>query len=110
MFLLSTRAGGLGINLTSADTVVMHDLDFNPVNDRQAEDRCHRIGQTRPVTVFKLVTKGTVDAKILELGKRKTEVNAALLDGDEYAATGGARGDAQSMSSMLKDALKSFLT
>lgn len=45
VFLLSTRAGGLGINLTSADTVIMHDLDFNPVNDRQAEDRCHRIGQ-----------------------------------------------------------------
>lgn len=50
IFLLSTRAGGLGINLTSADTVILHDLDFNPQNDRQAEDRCHRIGQTKPVS------------------------------------------------------------
>ena len=47
IFLLSTHAGGLGINLTAADTVILHDLDFNPQNDKQAEDRCHRIGQTR---------------------------------------------------------------
>jgi hypothetical protein len=48
-FLLSTRAGGLGINLTAADTVIIHDVDFNPYNDKQAEDRCHRVGQTRSV-------------------------------------------------------------
>ena len=59
MFLLSTKAGGLGINLTQADTCIMHDLDFNPENDRQAEDRCHRIGQTKPVTVYKLIMKDT---------------------------------------------------
>ena len=47
IFLLSTRAGGLGINLTAANTVLLHDLDFNPYNDKQAEDRCHRVGQTR---------------------------------------------------------------
>jgi SWI/SNF-related matrix-associated actin-dependent regulator 1 of chromatin subfamily A len=110
VFLLSTRAGGLGINLTSADTVVMHDLDFNPVNDRQAEDRCHRIGQTKPVTVYKLVTAGTVDANILELGKRKTEVNSALLDDGASSGQGAGSGnELQSMSAMLKVALKSFL-
>lgn len=62
VFLLSTRAGGLGLNLTGADTCIFHDLDFNPQNDRQAEDRCHRLGQTRPVTVYKLVSAGSVDA------------------------------------------------
>jgi SWI/SNF-related matrix-associated actin-dependent regulator 1 of chromatin subfamily A len=116
VFLLSTRAGGLGINLTSADTVIMHDLDFNPVTDLQAEDRCHRIGQTKPVGVYKLVTAGTVDARILELGERKTVVNKVLLDSDQQQAGsedgsggGGGKG-APSMSSMLKDALRSFLS
>lgn len=46
-FLLSTKAGGLGINLTAADTVIVHDIDYNPYNDKQAEDRCHRVGQTK---------------------------------------------------------------
>ena len=54
VFLLSTRAGGMGINLTAADTCIIHDLDFNPFNDIQAEDRCHRIGQKKPVTVYKV--------------------------------------------------------
>jgi SWI/SNF-related matrix-associated actin-dependent regulator 1 of chromatin subfamily A len=52
VFLLSTRAGGMGINLTAADTVILHDLDFNPTIDEQAQDRCHRIGQKRQVTVY----------------------------------------------------------
>ena len=73
VFLLSTRAGGLGLNLTGADTCIFHDLDFNPQNDRQAEDRCHRLGQTRPVTVYKLVAAETVDAKIAEIAMRKAE-------------------------------------
>lgn len=54
-FLLSTRAGGQGLNLTQADTVILHDVDFNPQVDRQAEDRCHRLGQKRTVTVHRLV-------------------------------------------------------
>ncbi|MBA0592805.1 hypothetical protein Gorai_009776, partial [Gossypium raimondii] len=69
--LLSTRAGGQGLNLTGADTVIIHDLDFNPQIDRQAEDRCHRIGQIRPVTIYRLVTKGTVDENVYEIAKRK---------------------------------------
>lgn len=51
--LLSTRAGGQGLNLIGADTVIIHDMDFNPQMDRQAEDRCHRIGQTKPVTIYR---------------------------------------------------------
>lgn len=54
-FLLSTRAGGQGLNLTRADTVILHDVDFNPQIDRQAEDRCHRLGQQRTVVVYRLV-------------------------------------------------------
>ncbi|KAI8343635.1 SNF2 family N-terminal domain-containing protein [Chlamydoabsidia padenii] len=75
LFLLSTRAGGLGINLTGADTVIIFDSDWNPQMDLQAQDRVHRIGQTKPVLVFRLVAANTVEAKILERanGKRRLE-------------------------------------
>ena len=53
IFILSTRAGGLGINLTAANTVILHALDFNPYNDKQAEDRCHRLGQTKEVKIIR---------------------------------------------------------
>uniref|UniRef100_K3WMP5 ATP-dependent helicase n=1 Tax=Globisporangium ultimum (strain ATCC 200006 / CBS 805.95 / DAOM BR144) TaxID=431595 RepID=K3WMP5_GLOUD len=79
VFLLSTRAGGLGINLTAADTVILHDLDFNPTNDEQACDRCHRIGQTKPVSIYKLVSENTVDHDIFKLGEVKTQLNHAVL-------------------------------
>ncbi|RVX11527.1 Protein chromatin remodeling 19 [Vitis vinifera] len=78
--LLSTRAGGQGLNLTGADTVVIHDMDFNPQIDRQAEDRCHRIGQTKPVTIYRLVTKDTVDENVYEIAKRKLILDAAVLE------------------------------
>ncbi|KAG7394146.1 hypothetical protein PHYBOEH_005601 [Phytophthora boehmeriae] len=80
VFLLSTRAGGLGINLTAADTVILHDLDFNPTADEQACDRCHRIGQTKPVSIYKLVTENTVDHEIYKLGESKTDLNHKILD------------------------------
>ncbi|KAK9749797.1 hypothetical protein RND81_02G151100 [Saponaria officinalis] len=78
--LLSTRAGGQGLNLTGADTVIIHDMDFNPQIDRQAEDRCHRIGQTKPVTIYRLVTKNTVDENVYEIAKRKLVLDAAVLE------------------------------
>ncbi|PSS26833.1 Protein CHROMATIN REMODELING like [Actinidia chinensis var. chinensis] len=81
--LLSTRAGGQGLNLTGADTVIIHDMDFNPQIDRQAEDRCHRIGQTKPVTIYRLVTKGTVDENVYEIAKRKLVLDAAVLESVE---------------------------
>ena len=86
VFLLSTRAGGLGINLTSADTVILHDLDFNPQADRQAEDRCHRIGQQRPVHVHRLVARDTVDENIFRIADRKRRLADDMLGegaGDE---------------------------
>lgn len=61
IFLLSTRAGGLGINLTSADTVILYDSDFNPQMDLQAMDRAHRIGQTKKVQVYRLITEGSIE-------------------------------------------------
>lgn len=75
VFLLSTRAGGLGINLTAADTVVFYDHDWNPSNDAQAMDRAHRLGQTRQVTVYRLITKGTVDERIVQLARVKKDVS-----------------------------------
>ncbi|KAG7363574.1 SNF2 family helicase [Nitzschia inconspicua] len=79
VFLLSTKACGVGLNLTGADTCIIHDLDFNPFNDLQAEDRCHRIGQKKPVTVYKLVTKDTVDSDIYKMQEMKAKMNAAIM-------------------------------
>lgn len=70
-FLLSTRAGGLGINLMTADTVVLFDSDWNPQADLQAMARAHRIGQTKPVTVYRLVSKDTVEEEVLERARNK---------------------------------------
>ncbi|KAL3272354.1 hypothetical protein HHI36_013833 [Cryptolaemus montrouzieri] len=80
VFLLSTKAGGLGINLTAADTVVIHDIDFNPYNDKQAEDRCHRMGQTRPVTVYRLISQGTLEEGMLEMNKEKLKLERSITE------------------------------
>jgi len=79
VFLLSTRAGGQGLNLTGADTVILHDVDFNPQVDKQAEDRCHRLGQHRPVHVHRLVLTNTVDNNIYDIAQRKLRLDAAVL-------------------------------
>ncbi|CAM9477635.1 unnamed protein product [Chrysoparadoxa australica] len=78
-FLLSTRAGGLGINLATADTVILYDSDWNPQADLQAMDRAHRIGQTKPVKVFRFVTEGAVEEKIVERADRKLFLDAAVI-------------------------------
>lgn len=78
IFLLSTRAGGLGINLTAADTVIFYDSDWNPTVDQQAMDRAHRLGQTKQVTVYRLITKGTIEERILQRAKQKDEVRNLL--------------------------------
>ncbi|KAK6031164.1 SNF2 family protein [Ostertagia ostertagi] len=81
VFLLSTRAGGLGINLTSANHIILHDIDFNPYNDKQAEDRCHRMGQEKEVFVTRLVSKDTVEADIHCLARKKLQLEKAVTDG-----------------------------
>lgn len=88
-FLISLKAGGVGLNLTAANTVVMLDLDFNPQNSRQAEDRVHRLGQTREVTVHYLVCRDTVEEMVLkriiakmqldqQFGGRRTAIEEAV--------------------------------
>jgi SWI/SNF-related matrix-associated actin-dependent regulator 1 of chromatin subfamily A len=74
IFLLSTRAGGLGINLTAADVAFIHDIDFNPYNDKQAEDRCHRIGQTKEVTIYKLISEGTIEEGMSLIASEKLKL------------------------------------
>ncbi|EON98709.1 putative ino80-like protein [Phaeoacremonium minimum UCRPA7] len=81
IFLLSTRAGGLGINLTSADTVIFYDSDWNPTIDSQAMDRAHRLGQTRQVTVYRLITKGTIEERIRKRALQKEEVQRVVIQG-----------------------------
>uniref|UniRef100_A0A3Q4GQ48 Chromodomain helicase DNA binding protein 1 n=1 Tax=Neolamprologus brichardi TaxID=32507 RepID=A0A3Q4GQ48_NEOBR len=78
-FLLSTRAGGLGINLASADTVVIFDSDWNPQNDLQAQARAHRIGQKRQVNIYRLVTKGSVEEDIIERAKKKMVLDHLVI-------------------------------
>ena len=87
VFLLSTKAGGMGINLTAASVVVMFDQDFNPHNDRQAQDRAYRIGQKRNVEVVKLITRGTVEEDMLKLSQMKLDLDEAVAgDSDEQNA------------------------
>ena len=81
LFLLSLKAGGVGLNLTSADTVIHYDPWWNPAAEAQASDRAHRIGQDKPVFVYRLITAGTVEERIEELKTRKAELADAVLEG-----------------------------
>ncbi|XP_038597218.1 chromatin-remodeling ATPase INO80 isoform X2 [Tachyglossus aculeatus] len=84
VFLLSTRAGGLGINLTAADTVIFYDNDWNPTVDQQAMDRAHRLGQTKQVTVYRLICKGTIEERILQRAKEKSEIQRMVISGGNF--------------------------
>ncbi|PKI71064.1 hypothetical protein CRG98_008529 [Punica granatum] len=79
IFLLSTRAGGLGINLTAADTCILYDSDWNPQMDLQAMDRCHRIGQTKPVHVYRLATAQSVEGRILKRAFSKLKLEHVVI-------------------------------
>ncbi|KAG6809199.1 hypothetical protein H0H92_001186 [Tricholoma furcatifolium] len=79
LFLLSTRAGGLGINLVAADTVIFYDQDWNPQMDVQAQDRAHRIGQTKPVLIFRLVSAHTIETKIMQRATEKRQLEALVI-------------------------------
>ncbi|XP_065165682.1 chromatin-remodeling ATPase INO80 [Atheta coriaria] len=84
VFLLSTRAGGLGINLTAADTVIFYDSDWNPTVDQQAMDRAHRLGQTKQVTVYRLICKGSIEERILQRAREKSEIQNLVISGGSF--------------------------
>ncbi|KAJ5554006.1 hypothetical protein N7513_003965 [Penicillium frequentans] len=84
IFLLSTRAGGQGINLVAADTVILFDSDWNPQQDLQAQDRAHRIGQKKPVIVYRLATKGTVEQTLLEKADSKRRLERLVIQKGKF--------------------------
>ncbi|EPR79968.1 SNF2 DNA helicase [Spraguea lophii 42_110] len=84
IFLLSTRAGGVGINLTAADTVIFYDSDWNPTVDQQAMDRAHRLGQKKDVTVYRLICRNTVEEKVIESAQKKGEIQRMVIEGGEF--------------------------
>ena len=85
VFLISLKAGGVGLNLTAADYVIHMDPWWNPAVEDQASDRAHRIGQTRPVTIYRLVTEGTIEEQIVDLHHKKRDLADQLLDGADAA-------------------------
>ncbi|KAJ0533093.1 putative DNA helicase chromatin remodeling SNF2 family [Helianthus annuus] len=102
MFLLSTHAGGHGLNLQTADTVIIFDSDWNPQMDQQAEDRAHRIGQKKEVRVFVLVSVGSVEEVILERAKQKMGIDAKVIQAGLFNTTSTA----QDRREMLKEVMR----
>jgi SNF2 family DNA or RNA helicase len=103
-FLLSTRAGGVGINLTAADTVIIYDSDWNPQNDLQALARCHRIGQTKEVTVYRLITRRSYEAQMFHKASVKLGLERAVMSGTahgESSVFGSARDEDGALSLSL---------
>ena len=85
VFLISLKAGGTGLNLVGADTVIHYDPWWNLAVQNQATDRAHRIGQTKNVTVYRLILKGTIEEKILELQKTKKDLAESILEGNNQS-------------------------
>ena len=84
VFILSTRSGGLGINLTGADTVIFYDSDWNPAMDKQCQDRSHRIGQTRDVHIYRLVSESTVEVNIMRRARQKTRLDEVVIQEGQF--------------------------
>ncbi|KAH7910079.1 SNF2 family N-terminal domain-containing protein [Hygrophoropsis aurantiaca] len=105
LFLLSTRAGGLGITLTAADTVIFYDQDWNPQMDVQAQDRAHRIGQTKPVLVFRLVSAHTIETKIMHRATEKRKLEALVIAKGKFKMPGQSAGR-ETMAEMAASLLK----
>jgi helicase SWR1 len=83
-FISSTRCGGIGINLTGADCVIFYDTDWNPAMDKQAQDRSHRIGQTKTVHIYRLISVNTVEENIFKKSLQKRELGALIIAGEAF--------------------------
>lgn len=83
-FISSTRSGGIGLNLTGADSIVFFDTDWNPAMDKQAQDRCHRIGQTRTVHIYRLITLSTIEENIFKKSIQKRELNYVIMEDGKF--------------------------
>ncbi|KAJ4868441.1 putative ATP-dependent DNA helicase CHR12 [Raphanus sativus] len=108
MFLLSTRAGGLGLNLQTADTVIIFDSDWNPQMDQQAEDRAHRIGQKKEVRVFVLVSVGSVEEVILERAKQKMGIDAKVIQAGLFNTTSTAQDRREMLEELMRKGTSSL--
>jgi SWI/SNF-related matrix-associated actin-dependent regulator 1 of chromatin subfamily A len=115
-FLLSTRAGGQGLNLTGADVVILHDPDYTPSVDKQAIDRAHRIGQESKVRVYKMVATNTVDERIVEIAESKKGLDRQVMaDGSSGSSSANnssnvsnnASDETRTMSQILYELLES---
>jgi SNF2 family DNA or RNA helicase len=95
VFLISLKAGGVGLNLTAADTVIHYDPWWNPASENQATDRAWRIGQEQPVFVYKLIAQGTLEEKIQDMQRRKGDLANAVLDAEGGLGTAIGRDDLQ---------------
>ncbi|KAM0930186.1 hypothetical protein ACQ4PT_000972 [Festuca glaucescens] len=84
LFILSTRSGGVGVNLVGADTVIFYDSDWNPAMDQQAQDRCHRIGQTREVNIYRLISESTIEENILKKANQKRALDDLVIQRGGY--------------------------
>lgn len=84
VFILSTRSGGLGINLTGADTVIFYDSDWNPAMDKQCQDRCHRIGQVRDVHIYRFVSESTIESNIIKKANQKRQLDNVVIQEGEF--------------------------
>ncbi|XP_019639122.1 PREDICTED: chromodomain-helicase-DNA-binding protein 1-like [Branchiostoma belcheri] len=102
VFLLSTRAGGQGLNLASADTVIFMDSDFNPQNDLQAAARAHRIGQTRPVKIIRLIGGSTVEEIILKRAEAKLKLTNSVIEGGQLSGLNSIADSGAQLSDILK--------
>lgn len=107
VFLLSTKAGGMGINLTAASVVILFDQDFNPHNDRQAADRAYRIGQRRDVEIVKLISRGTIEEDMYRLGATKLALDEAVA-GEAEEGDGDSKAEKIMRASLMDSLRKQF--